>query len=402
MRIRFDRETRYSLIIFAALLIALQIEVNRMVLLVGICIVLFLSGSCMKERTYSKALEEIKKICRYDAVIISIFTAIQILVIGLGFHGAIVDIEIMACVYIGIICGAVSIKQYISFETYLKAILMFMIVYSSYYISGIAAKGLPEIAFHDSAEGRASVFGNVSSNFCSAVLYFCYPVIIYYLFGRRKDAGRKRSLDKACYAAIALSMIVILSSGSRTAIGVVALMAVQIVLYRHNSFKTKKRIIIILAAMLVGLIIAYNFNSTVHDLMERSLDAFGGKKTLNSDVRQLIWASGARQFYKGNIMLGLGTNIVEQFVRPAHNLFYEVLMCSGYLGILMFVTISGVLIFIVMKNQSYPQRFFSVMILIACVITALVQPFFSTSYICGMIVWMSLFMLTADAERVRP
>lgn len=391
MRIKLGKDFRYSFTIVLALLVAMQLEVNRMILLLTICLLLYLSGRAIHGVEPIGSLAKLKKICRYEALIIFLFTIIQVMVLGLGVRGIVGDLGIISCIYIGIICGAISMKQYRSFETYLNAILMFLIVFSLYYILEIVLHGLPE--------GRGSAIGNVSSNYCAAILYLNYPVVLYYLFARGEKIKNDKKIVHICYFAIVLSLVVIASSGSRTAIGAVALMAVQMVLFKQKSMKNKIRVIAVLVTFLLALLIAYRFNQSVHELMDRALDAFGGKSTLDSNVRQLIWAAGIQQFKSGNVFFGLGTSIVTKFERSAHNLFYEVLMSTGYIGTVMFFLIFGIALIFIFKNQKYQQRFFTVMILVAVLITCFVQPFFSTSYTCGMMLWMSLFALTADTER---
>ena len=388
MKIKIGKDARYSFVIFLALLTTMQLEMSRIILL-GILIFLFVFTNYLKrDGVKVNSLSQIQKICRIEILCLVVFSVLQIIVLGLNVREIAMDIGILSCVYIGIICGAICVKPYKSFETYLKAILVFLIVFSSYYIIDILLYGLPE--------GRNSALGNVSSNYCSAILYLNYPIIFYYLYAKRK---KNRNLVKLSYIAILLSMIVIASSGSRTAIGVVALMLAQMVLYKQEKIKDKLKYIAIVLVGIVVLFFAYSFNASVQELMDRALDAFGGKSTLDNNVRQLIWAAGLQQFRNGNIVFGLGTSIVTRFDRSAHNLFYEVLMCSGYLGMLLFTLTIGCLLTFLLKNQQYQQRFFSVMLLISCVIVAIVQPFFSTSYTCGLMVWMSLFAFTADAER---
>ena len=216
MKVKFGKNSRYLFAIFLALLIAMQLEINRMVLLIAICTVLFLLSHSVRLRGKNSVLDRMMRLCRYEVIILVMFVVIQVCIIGLGFREIAIDIEILSCVYIGIICGAISMKYYRSFETFLKAILLFVIVFSMYYLFEIMIHGLPE--------GRNSAIGNVSSNYCSAILYLNYPIIFYYLFGRGEWIKNNKEIVKMCYIAIVLSLIVIVLSGSRTAIGAVALM----------------------------------------------------------------------------------------------------------------------------------------------------------------------------------
>ena len=394
MKLKLGKDIRYSFAIFLALTVAMQLEVNRMILLFVICTIIYVSSKSIRGDKPIAALEKLKNICRYELMILVGFAIIQILILGLGIREIVTDISVLSCVYIGIICGAISMKHYRSFGYFLNAILMFMVVFSAYYLCLIVLNGLPQ--------GRDSALGNVSSNYCSAILYLNYPIIFYYLFARGEEVKNNKFTVRFCYIAIAMSLLVIVSSGSRTAIGVVALMALQMVFYKQKKEKNKIKIVAVLLFALLGLVIAYQVIPSVHELMERALDAFGGKNTLDNDIRGIIWAYGIQQFKNGNVFLGLGTNIVTEYVRPAHNLFYEVLLCSGYIGIVLFVAFFGILLIFIIKKQKYQQRFFTIMLMAASIITLIVQPFFSTSYTCGMMVWMALFTLTADAERRLP
>lgn len=391
MRIKLGKDIRCAFAVFLSLIIAMQLEVNRIILLVLICLNLFLIGNSIRKKAQNSTLENIKKHCKYALIVLVLFMVIQIPVVGLGFRNMIIDIEILACVYIGIICGSISMSFYDSFEAILKGILLFEIAFSVYYILAVILHGLPE--------GRDSAMGIVSSNFCSAVLYLNYPIILYYLFGKSDNRRRNKLFDVSCYLAIVLSLIVIVSSGSRTAIGIIAVMAFQMFFYKQKKMKNRFKVLGILVVAVIGLLVAYRVNQSIQLLMDRALNVFEGKKTLDTNVRMLVWDAGIQQFKQGNVFFGLGTSIVDKFNISAHNLLYEVLMCSGYIGTVLFILVICPIIVLLFRNQKYEQKFFTVMLLFSSVITAFVQPFFSSSYVCGIMIWIALFALTADAER---
>lgn len=392
MKLRINWELKNTIVVFIVLLISMQLEVYRLLLFAAIMIVMGFSNFIKTSHKRSRKMITLQVLCGVGVFLLLLFMTIQIFVLKLNFRESILDIGVLTCVYIGIICGAISIKPYISLESYLRGILLFLYIFSTYYIIDIIINGLPE--------GRDSALGNVSSNFCSAVLYLNFPIILYYLFSNNKNKyikNKKKNLRKACYAALLLSLIVIVSSGSRAAIAVVALMFAQMVLYKENKFKTKlKYFFVILIGLIILVMVSIN-NQSINKLMTRALGAFDGINSLTKNSRILVWNSGFEQFGNGNRIFGLGTNIVEKFDRAAHNLFFEVLLCSGYAGLTLFIIINTIILCFIWKKQKYEQRFFTFMLLISTGIVAFVHPFFSTSYTCGLIFWMSLFMLTNDS-----
>ena len=261
--------------------------------------------------------------------------------------------------------------------------IWFDILFSCVYILLIIVKGMPE--------ERDSALGFVSSNYCAAVLYMTYPLILYYLKVNRLDKKEK----KASYIALVLSMIMILTSGSRTAFGVAGVLFVSLLFLKDKNVYHKFSEIFGLVLILIAVYIAYLRIPVVASLIDRAMGALQGLGTDRRDVRTYIWELAFEIFEKYNHWIGSTSNKVVIFgiEEQGHNLFVELLLADGYFGVALYAMMLSVfLIYAFWKTNNY-KKFFLLQLFALFFIVAFVQPFFTTNITCAIVIWLSAYVI---------
>ena len=319
---------------------------------------------------------------------VAILFIVQVFQYNLNRYYALVQLKVILQIYIGVIVITAFYHSSIEIDKIVRAFCYFLIIFSLYYLGYVALHGLPN--------ERSSIFATFSSNYCATSIYLCYPLLLFYWL----EIGADKKVKKLIGTALILSLIVVLLSGSRTAFGITALIA--IIQYfimsrkRKNFFKSNATAIVTIVTVLT----AYLNIPAVHNLVERALGALGGTTTVNSDIRTVIWSSFINKIWSGNYIIGEATNMVDTFgwLQPAHNFALEILLDVGIIGMGLFVIhslFSYISLFVMSKGI---RRVYLLQILGAFLITAYVQPFFSTSFNCGFIVWISILAIARSSE----
>lgn len=322
---------------------------------------------------------------------IILFWFIQVQMLSESYSTARSNLTILMAIFIGPIVSCFLIKELKNIDSVVRGINYFVIIFSVYYIFKVIVYGLPE--------DRDSVLGYVSSNYCAAILFMSYPLILYFLTKKREDKNKYFDTDIfQCYIAIVLSLIVVILSGSRTAFPVVIGIFISLVLLKQSKGIYKLRLIAFIGVLALGVFGLYKYIPSVHSLIERAMQGLSGNKAIVGDVRSTVWIYAIYDFKQYNKWIGSGSNIVMQFERPAHNFILEILMTSGYVGLFMYLINTIRNFYRVLKIGNYRKRFFCVQIIIIFCIVAYVQPFFSTAFTCGLIIWISIFAIALDKE----
>lgn len=344
-----------------------------------------------RKNRYDKKLQRrLSNIAMTTAVLVAFIVIVQIFHYKLNGYYALSQLKVVLQIYVGVVVIMSFYHSAIAIEQYVRAFCYYLIVFSAYYLGYVALYGLPN--------ERSSIFATFSSNYCATSIYLCYPLLLFYLF----EIGVDKKLKKMTGIALGLSLIVVLLSGSRTAFGITAFIAIMQYFIMSRKRKTILRSNLIAIVIIASLLIAYTQIPPLHNLVERALGALGGTNTVNSDIRTVIWSSFLSRIWSGNLLIGEATNMVDTFgwLQPAHNFALEILLDVGIIGMVLFVVhllISFLSLFDFGKGI---RKAYLLQILGAYLITAYVQPFFSTSFNCGFIVWISILVIARSSERL--
>lgn len=296
---------------------------------------------------------------------------------------------LMSQIYISMIFFALISNGVVNLTFVVKSASLFSILFSMYYLLHVLIYGLPS--------ERDSVFAGFSSNYCATVLYLLYPILIYYIQKNRNNASSKKNV-KRCYLAILLSFIVILTTGSRTAFGICVYIFGFITLFTKWNQKKVIKIFSLVAVGTVALLFLINRIPTLQDVVVRALRVFTETNVVKGDIRSWIWEVALDTFKGYNPWLGSGSNYFMFFdiYEPAHNFFIEVLLAYGWLGLGLLVLSHIVFVGCIVRKRTRTKKVYILAIFGAYLLTAYVQPFFSTSFNCGLTVWMTMGAIALD------
>lgn len=386
-KIKIDSNFKTKIICILILITSMMLTTPLILIFSGLIILFFLQKKInSKNVAIPKWEKRMHKIAVALFTIDFVFFVSQVIFLSLDKIKAIKSFSIMACIFIGFIMISIDYRSFVRIDAYVSALNIFVSGFSLYYIIKVLFNGLPE--------NRDSVLGIVSSNYCAAILMLAYPLFLYYLLGRNGKSNLK--ISRQSIYSIALSMIVIILSGSRTAFGIVVLMGISIGFLRQNRINDKLKYIFLFIVMSFLVSLCYVQFPEVKQLIDRAITGLQGQQVVREDVRVIMWAQAFDLFKSGNILIGSGSNIVPLFARPAHNLFFEVILWGGYLGCGLALLSNIIFFALTILYERYYQRFFSIMLLLIFLVIAYVQPFFSTGFTCGIILWISIMVILSD------
>jgi len=282
-------------------------------------------------------------------------------------------------------------KSFMDLKAYVKGISLFTILFSCYYIIRILVDGIPD--------GRNSALGFVSSNYIAAILLFTYPLLLYYLLKTREIKAQHRFLRLLCNISIVISLVVIITTGSRTAFFATGVVFVSLLFAVPRNTNSINKVIFLIVLAIITLFTLYYSFPVVESLIVRGIQGVQGAITgaeIDGDIRRIIWDQALLNFHESNLWIGSGSNIVYQFDQPVHNLPIEILLMSGYVGLAAFILIFLRYIYKVLKHGNYLKRFLIIQMIVVFCIVAYVQPFFTTAFTCTIIIWCSIFAMASD------
>lgn len=287
---------------------------------------------------------------------------------------------LITCLIIYIFLFLVFFKESLFKEpkNYLNAISIFMILFSLYYLFMVVIKGLPD--------DRNSILGYVSSNYCSTLLYINYPLLIYCL-----SEVKDKKLKIRIMIAMLLSLIVILISGSRTAIGALIIIMLYAMINNNTLKKFIKKTLIFLCVLIV-VVYMYQNIPDLKLIIDRGLRILNGSDEVKEDIRSVVWQYTWDHFQGLNNLLGSGSVVIELYQRPAHNFFLEIYAYSGIIGICTYICCSVVAIKNICKINTKKDFYYYICTFLIFICIGYVQPFFSTGIICGLMLWSSLIV----------
>ena len=358
-----------------------------LLLMVSIMMVLSIKNSHSsnnEDRTLRKIDQE-SYLLGFFVVLLYLF---QNLILELSLDDMMSALCIISAIFIMIFVEKFLLKSLSVPLAFFHATTWFNILFSCYYLLRVAIYGLPN--------DRDSVLGYVSSNYCAAILFLSFPLLLYYLYTIRKTHALRRGIRIRTYVSLFLSILVIIISGSRTAFVTVLFIFLSLLIFRQKDKKAKIKMTFSTLTAAAGIYITYLYIPSVQLLLDRAMSVMKSSGSVGSDVRTIIWASAFYNFKSYNQLIGSGSNMVYQFSRPAHNFLIEILLSCGYIGVFLFFLCLIRALYRLLKNSNYEKRFFILQLLIVYALVAYVQPFFSTAFTCGIIVWGSMFSIFFD------
>ena len=182
-------------------------------------------------------------------------------------------------------------------ENMVDAINVFLISFSIIYLAIIFVNGLPD--------GRESALGYISSNYVASFLLFCYPLLIYYYAANDKRL-RSRRFKWSAFGVV-MSFVIVLTTGSRTALGVVGVLLVALVFLPTITHAQRLKTVMALSVFAIVIVVTTIASPEIQSLLERASGAFRGGIEVSDDVRSLIWSQGWDNFVNGNTLFGNGS-----------------------------------------------------------------------------------------------
>lgn len=299
------------------------------------------------------------------------------------------SVVLMAQIYVSVGFFSVLSSGLINLKCVVKAASLFCILFSVYYLIHVLLNGIPD--------GRSSIFGAFSSNYCASILYLLFPVLFYYI-SKNKNNADSRKIVVRCYLALILSFFVILTTGSRTALGMCVFIFGFINLFTKWDIKKVVKLIVAAVLGIIALFILMDRVPAIQDSVIRALRVFTESDVVKSDIRSLIWQVAMEKFEEYNHWLGSGSNhfMFYDIYEPPHNFVIEILMSYGYVGLGLAALTHIVFVGRILCKRSKTKKVHILAICGAYMLTAYVQPFFSTSFNCGLSIWMTMCAIALD------
>lgn len=264
----------------------------------------------------------------------------------------------------------------------LKALICFNTFFSLYCIVAEIKKGL-------SIE-RTSAFGTVSKNYTSAIIYFGVPLVLMVIYLTPLQKVRRR------YQLLILQMVMaILLASSRTAFAIILCMLLSLfVVGKKTGDKYLKYLLTCLIAMFALLILS-SMNESIKEMLERVLSIF---ETTEDSARTILRSTGLSTFQSRDFaekLFGSGNSVIYAYRSNTypHNFFIEILLSNGIIGTLLLGGYSTYVFVHYINNINNTQKVFMIQIAGAFLLTAMYHPFFTTSYMMGIIVFLSIISI---------
>ncbi|MTI80464.1 MAG: hypothetical protein FH758_06195 [Firmicutes bacterium] len=308
---------------------------------------------------------------------------IQIIVLELDFGEIRYLFGINKNLYIGLIIFLIARNYFKKIDNYMIALSLFLI----YLNLGSLITILTNFA---SIDARVSFLSFASMNYATALSTISIPIYFYY-FTNFKEANRI-GLNTLNNISIGLCMMTILLSGSRANILflVIEFLVIFFLIRKTIMFFLKAASLALFSYLFVTYVL-FSINNEIFDLLNRGLSVF---ESTEDSARDLLWATSILQFEVSNKLIGSGSIIVQFYQKEAHNFIWEILLCSGILGLVFYVGyVTGFVSTILKKTRNVDKMY----ILLTLVVTygiGYVQPFITTGYTFNILLWSSILVMS--------
>lgn len=196
-------------------------------------------------------------------------------------------------------------------------------------------------------------------------------------------------LERNCYGKLKILFMItlillILFSGSRTLMLTAVIMFCGVTLLEKNMNKKIKYLALGVLVLVLGLY-ALSTTSITNELLERSLSVF---KSLNDDSRTGLTYFAEQQYSRYTDLqklIGNGDIMVLSQSKPVHNVFDEIRLCYGRIGLIfwwIYLIVWGGNIL----KKGGSNRFYILLVGLIAIMIGLVQPFLTSGYLFQILV----------------
>ena len=214
-----------------------------------------------------------------------------------------------------------------------------------------------------------------SQNYLGAINVILFPYIFKFFPGKIYKGYRK-------WFFITLVLLMIFS-GSRTLMLTTAISFGFTVILEKDLNKKIRYLLLIILVALIGLFV---LNSVASDsLIARGLSVF---TNLNDASRSGLAMFTQRQYERySNLekLIGNGNTIVLSQMKPAHNVFREVLLCYGKIGLIFYIVYIIIGILFIFRCKSVNKAYLLMVVFLALLI-GWVQPFLTSGYLFQVVI----------------
>lgn len=221
-----------------------------------------------------------------------------------------------------------------------------------------------------------------SRNYLGAINVILFPYIFKFF-----PAKSYKGYRNCFFVTLVLLMIF---SGSRTLMLTTAISFGFTIILEKDLNKKLRYFLFVMLVVFIGL---FTINSVASEsLVARGLSVFSN---LSDASRSGLTMFAQRQYESySNIekLIGNGDTIVLSQMKPVHNVFREVLLCYGKIGLVFYIAYVVIGVLFIFKCKSV-NRAYLVMIVFLTLLIGWVQPFLTSGYLFQSIVSFTMIRL---------
>lgn len=215
-----------------------------------------------------------------------------------------------------------------------------------------------------------------SRNYLGAVNVLLFPYVFKFL-----NASNHKKIR---FLFIVTFLLLVLFSGSRTLMLTAVMMFVGVTILEKNMNKKLKHILLAILTFTLAIFVMSTIG-IANELLERSLSVF---RSLVDDSRTGLQYFAEQQFSQYTELqklVGNGDTMVLSQMKPVHNVFGEIRLCYGRIGLVFWIIYLIIWATSILKNGGCNRLYIFIVCLIAILI-GLVQPFLTSGYLFQIIV----------------
>lgn len=285
-----------------------------------------------------------------------------------------------------------SILQIIKLYGITKTVIAFPIMYLMLgdYISqhDVIEDILPFILIIDWITIIALVTENSSLNLIGGSRNFLGAVNVLLFPGVYKFFPLNNKKTKFFY--LATLLLLVLFSGSRTLMATAAIIFLGMVVLEKSINKKARNIMFTILIILIAILLMEILGQG--QALSRGMSVFKG---IEDQARVDLFYSARMQYAeysKIEKMIGNGDVIVTWRQAPVHNCFFEILLCYGKIGFVLFCIYLFWIMVRILKSNSQ-NRIYMFLIFGVTILMGLVQPFITTGFLFQVVAALAILNL---------
>ena len=367
--------------LICVIMLLLNADINSFIQYLFLLVLIFYLFFSYKKKNYHNSIQ--KKYINLAIISIVLFIIIIAVQFATGSNLRYLEISeskinnliVLTKVTIGMISIILLRETYYDTDFWIRLFKMFIIIYSTYYLISELMAGISLV--------RESAGLRYSKNHVSAVVYTVMPLFLFYIKSNRSNKSNKT--NKSFILTLALSIITILISSSRTGYAALAIIICTSVFAFFNF-----RYLLISIVGVVTFFFVLNSNMA----LQRGFSFFSGLDTTRSTLSYLA----IEKFSNYNMvckLFGSGSNKVSWLynIYEAHNFYLEMLLAFGIIGVIVFFSFLITLCAWILRRAERDKKIFVVQELLLTGFTAYIQPIYTSSYLCGFLFYTCLMIM---------